>query len=359
MLAAGLTLAIAGCESPQVRSYDAPKDHALTAIRAPSDLGGGDHAGHNHGPEIPFWTLPSGWEERAGTGMRWATIFLGPEDDRLEIRVTPLSQTARDPLSNVNRWREQIGLSHIGPAELSSYLRTVAVEGRERHLVDLSAPAQGDIAAQRLLAAIVPGEDRVWFFLLLGDSDKVAPHADDFDRFVLETRLAHTEGPTQPAAPARPAAGAQPASTGGQDETMSWTLPAGWAPDPHASTNMRVATFRSSETGGIEVTITRFPGSVGGLLANVNRWRGQLGLAPVSELSQQPLGQTTVAGSPARTLDLVAEGNNSKAMRVLLIERPALTWFVKMTGPESEVQKEGTRFESFRRSIEFQGAADG
>ncbi len=44
--------------------------------------------------------------------------------------------------------------------------------------------------------------------------------------------------------------------------------------------------------GGAEVAITAFPGDVGGVLANVNRWRGQAGLAPVDDAG---LGQATSA----------------------------------------------------------------
>ena len=31
-----------------------------------------------------------------------------------------------------------------------------------------------------------------------------------------------------------------------------------------------------------EIAVTVFPGNVGGLTANVNRWRGQIGLAPLA-----------------------------------------------------------------------------
>jgi len=41
----------------------------------------------------------------------------------------------------------------------------------------------------------------------------------------------------------------------------------------------------SGAEGAGDVSITAFPGDVGGNLANVNRWRGQLQLAPVSDLN--------------------------------------------------------------------------
>src|SRR5690349_3907522 len=61
-----------------------------------------------------------------------------------------------------------------------------------------------------------------------------------------------------------------------------WDTPEGWRA-VIADQPMRVATFRAGPGDGVEVSVTAFPGDVGGLLANVNRWRGQVGLAPAQE----------------------------------------------------------------------------
>ncbi|GAB5495634.1 MAG: hypothetical protein Phyf2KO_07140 [Phycisphaerales bacterium] len=42
---------------------------------------------------------------------------------------------------------------------------------------------------------------------------------------------------------------------------------------------MRLVTYVVQDPGGsVEVAVTRFDGRVGGELANINRWRGQMGL---------------------------------------------------------------------------------
>jgi hypothetical protein len=71
------------------------------------------------------------------------------------------------------------------------------------------------------------------------------------------------------------------------DETgtvVIWRVPEGWREVPSGAP-MRLATFEitDSEAGVVEVAVTSFPGEVGGVLANVNRWRGQMGVAPVDE----------------------------------------------------------------------------
>lgn len=62
-----------------------------------------------------------------------------------------------------------------------------------------------------------------------------------------------------------------------------WTLPEGWTEDPEPR-QMRLATFIAPDSAGpVEVAVTRFDGRVGGVLANINRWRGQMGLNPISD----------------------------------------------------------------------------
>jgi len=47
---------------------------------------------------------------------------------------------------------------------------------------------------------------------------------------------------------------------------------------------MRLATYVAPDSGdGVEVAVSRFGGRVGGELANINRWRGQMGLDPIDE----------------------------------------------------------------------------
>jgi len=334
-------LTLAACAADDIRTYDAPKDPVVTAAPAAS-----------HSFSEPSWTLPEGWEEHAGSGMRYATIHLGPPEARLEMRVTPLGLGARDPLANVNVWRGQLGLGTIEASELDRYVRAVTVDGAERYLVDLGGPGVGGGPPERMLAAIVPAADRAWFFVLHDADSRVEPHVAEFEEFILGVRM--EEG--APSGPP-PVASAPPAPSA--SESMVWTLPDGWTPAAEAPGSMRVATFRSSASPRVEVTITRFPGSVGGLLANVNRWRGQLGLDPVGDLAAQPLGSLVVAGEPARLLELEGAGENPERMRVLIAERPALTWFVKMTGPDDEMASESERFDALVRSIEFREATSG
>src|SRR5580704_5232816 len=73
------------------------------------------------------------------------------------------------------------------------------------------------------------------------------------------------------------AATAVPTASGAD---LTWEAPAAWT--PKAPGPMRKASFGVPGAGGeAELSITAFPGDVGGELANVNRWRGQIGQPPL------------------------------------------------------------------------------
>ena len=74
---------------------------------------------------------------------------------------------------------------------------------------------------------------------------------------------------------------ATPVPTAGGGDLV-WTAPASWQSRPASA--MRKATFiipGASAAEQAELAVTAFPGDVGGNLANVNRWRGQIQLPPI------------------------------------------------------------------------------
>jgi hypothetical protein len=366
-----LLLAASGCAREDIRAYTAPKE-SPKAIPSLSESSAGADA--PMGQSGPTWTLPAGWEELPGSGMRYATIRMGEGEDAPEIRVTPLGAMAGEPLANVNRWLSQLGQPPIGPAQLGDFMRTIEVGDAMADRVRLVGTDAGD-ETMEILAAIVPHGDRVWFFMAMDTQARLAPRADKFDDFLGSIRMhgdhpAHP--PTGPAAtppmasggpmtgggmPGMPPAGSgaagQPATTTAAGNGFGWTLPEGWVEMENTS-SMRLATFRAGpESDPAEVTITRFPGDVGGVLANINRWRRQLELAPVSSPDQQPGRPVDVAGSPSISYDL---SGPSSRMLVTSTPRGGQTWFVKMTGGEDRLGQEKAHFDAFIASLQLPGA---
>ena len=103
---------------------------------------------------------------------------------------------------------------------------------------------------------------------------------------------AATAGSAAVAPNAAPNAGGAPAGSGNTMANtavataggpgLTWSAPAHWK--PKSGSAMRKGSYTITGEGGeADLAISAFPGDVGGELANLNRWRGQVQLPPVSE----------------------------------------------------------------------------
>jgi len=121
------------------------------------------------------------------------------------------------------------------------------------------------------------------------------------------------------------------------EEAVTWTLPKGWT-ESRQSGGMRFATLKPPAEGKIDVSVITLPGSAGGELANVNRWRGQIGLAPVdeAELSRSRTTVTSPAGNVS-VYDFTSEGPQPSRMIAGLLVTRGNSWFIKMVGEPGPV----------------------
>jgi hypothetical protein len=141
-----------------------------------------------------------------------------------------------------------------------------------------------------------------------------------------------------------------PAVEGG----LRWTLPAGWTES--RSGGMRYATLTPPVQGRIDGSVVVLPGPAGGELANVNRWRNQIGLAPLDEAALAR-ARTTVAArlGAVRLYDFTSEGAARSRLLAGLTERDGNTWFVKLTGDATAVSAARADFLTLLGSLRFDG----
>lgn len=131
----------------------------------------------------------------------------------------------------------------------------------------------------------------------------------------------------------------------------TWTVPAGWT-KLDGEKPMRVATFKAGEGAtAVEVAISVFPGDVGGLLGNINRWRGQVGLGPITQ--DQLAANVTpfeVPGFAGNTMRLKGEAQHmlGAAIKEVKAER---TWFIKITGTPAAIDAQEAPFIAFAKSF--------
>ena len=89
--------------------------------------------------------------------------------------------------------------------------------------------------------------------------------------------------------------------------------------------------------------MTVLQGDGGGLLGNVNRWRGQLGLESVEEKDLEDLLKPVEAlGEEARLVDFTGTSKRSQLEERLvgvIAPQGELTWFYKLMGTPDLVEK--------------------
>jgi hypothetical protein len=152
-----------------------------------------------------------------------------------------------------------------------------------------------------------------------------------------------------------PMSGAQPGvdphgMATAQGGSLEWTAPAGW--EKKNSSSMRKATYViGSGDAAAELAISAFPGDVGGEIANVNRWRGQIGLSPVSDAEATgAIARTEANGLKVGCVDLV-NPENATRMIGAWIPFEGATWFFKLVGPDAVFAKEKPAFIEFLKTI--------
>lgn len=152
------------------------------------------------------------------------------------------------------------------------------------------------------------------------------------------------------AAPGGNMAGATlPEGSVAKNNALTWTAPAHW--QERAPGSIRKGSYTvSGEAGSGDLSITAFPGDTGGLHANVNRWRGQIGLAPVGNAEvEAALEHIDANGLHIDFVDL----SGPQGMRLLgaIVPLERETWFFKLTGPEALLAKERQAFRDFISTI--------
>ena len=333
--------AAAACEEQEsVVGYDAPKDAPApdTAFVSPPQP-----AMPVQSAETVHWKLPPGWVHQTGSRpMRFATLEASTDHSRLEVSISMLSGDGGGLLANINRWRtQQMGLQPIGKGDVAEHAARLKVKESEAYLVNIESNQNEQ--NRRMLVAIIFRPGGTWFFKAVAGSEVVAEHRPGFMELLTSVHFV-----------AAPQAAPPPsATTDVAAAAASWKVPPGWQQDADPGP-MRQASFQiGAGAEAASVTVTRFPGDVGGLTANINRWRSQLGLEPVERSSDQAMTALKIAGIDGRMIDIGDQGGSGKRLLVAMVPHGGLTWFFKMTGSGNVVQKHWPQFDAFLESIVF------
>jgi hypothetical protein len=345
----------------QIQTYSVPKESPASLLAQAQPAAGT--------PDIPVnaapirWTLPAGWEQKPADGIRLGSFVLhGQNQGKAEVAITSFPGTVGTELDNFNRWRRELGLAPVGPADLAS--EAVTVDSIQGKLYDIASDSA------RTVVAMIPRNGSSWFIKLRGDAATVAGAKTVFLEFLKSVHFGGQDG--EAAVPAAmPATGDDPhaglpgmgnahgdmGTPDGSSETPKWKVPAHWVETP-----ARAMIFKSFSVAGgagakAEITVSFFPGDVGGVLANVNRWRRQLGQPPVDQNQLDGVTESlAVADGKATMVDFTgADAKSGQPARLVaaIVPHGDNTWFYKLTGDGKVVGGQKDSFVEFVKSVHY------
>jgi hypothetical protein len=344
LLGLGALLVLAGCSREEVRVYRVPKEEPrLTSVTDPASARQGDSAmPHLH------WDLPSGWREVQGSSIRLATFSIpSPAGPPAEVSITPLQGVTGVESDAVDIWRSELGLAKGGGGKAGEPVTIGEFTGT---LYDLTSSDERGI-----IGAVASFADSSWFFKMSGPASLLAREKDAFVGFLKSIEFHAEAHPEQNGAVAAKQPGPSTPSSAG--DRPPWEAPQHWEEFPPKTMLLANYAIRGGASESGEVTVSAFPGDVGGLLANVNRWRGQIGLGAIGQSELAGISSPIeIHGERATLIDMTAEASSGKApirVVVAVVPRGPQTWFFKISGDEPLVAREKAAFIQFVQSVRF------
>jgi hypothetical protein len=317
-LLAGTAMLFSSCgEDPEIRSYTA--------------------ANHYEGPVVS-WELPEQWGENPGMSGMMAGSFhvktsLGP---RGRIGVMPFRESV-ETTQIVNMFARELGHQEYNNSSVKPLVESKKLGDRSFEIIRLEDKNGEDEPPRTALLALYRHNFQTWLFPFIADRKLIDEELDRFYGFLKSTTLRAGKTPVRAIAPSLPPA--QPASSKHQP---TWEAPKHWERKP--ATQMRVGNYAVTNNAGevLDFSITSFPGDVGGILANVNRWLGQVGISPTDEQGlSQYLSDRMIDEKPAK---LVLAESEEQALYAAILVHNERSWFLKLMGDVKLARSEKENF---------------
>jgi hypothetical protein len=349
ILAGWFTIALNGAAAQDIETYSVPKGHPALSQSATAMPLAPPAAAH-----APLrWTTPAGWKELPPTTIRIGNFLVtGGQDKKAEVAITSFPGSVGTELDNVNRWRGEVGMEPVEQDNISS--QPIEVDSRAGKLYDFVGPAAETVVVS------LPHQGATWFFKLRGDKAVVSGARAAFLDFLksvhfsegVETQTTSAPLPAMPSSPSM-----HSATFDNTKNEPQWNPPSNWNAKPSGQMVMKSFSVNGDNGQNATVAISVFPGDVGGTFANVNRWRSQLGLAPVaqSELSKvtEPLPLADGAGVLVDFANAKVPGSQPTRLVAAMVRHDDRTWFYKILGDDSLVAREKEGFVKFVQAVRY------
>ena len=291
-------------EEAEIRSYEIPSEYT--------------------GPVVS-WDLPEEWGENPDLSGPMAGSFhvktdLGPMG---RIGVMPFRETVSS-VDVANMFSMELGQTSLNEDSLKDISEIKKIGDREFEWIRLSDKGN-DGTTRTILLALYRNKGETWLFPFIGDRDLIREQEKNFESFLASTTLRagqveiRAKTPTLPPPPPQDVKGAP-----------TWEIPKHWVKT--SASSMRLASYEVSDGNGskLDFSVTSFPGDVGGTLANVNRWLGQIGIDPVKEADLEKYISPIILDEKDAQL-VVAEGEKDSLFAAILMMEDR-SWFLKSLG---------------------------
>ncbi len=277
--------------------------------------------------------------------------------------------------ANVNRWRGEVGLLPATDDLLQSVGETVQAGGQPAQLFDMAGVNAVSGETNRIIAVIQHRDGTSWFFKMTGNADLVEQQKPVFIDFLktlsFSSQTTQKALPTghpdtgdmgpqgqQALPPGHPVVGdMNTAGTAGpisHEWQPNWTVPRGW--QEVSAGSFLIAKFTIAGDGGsapATVNVSQSTGDGGGLMPNVNRWRGQLGLPPVNEALAVTFSFPGGQGQVVNINGTNTQTSQPAEIQAVVISLSSKTYFYKLMGDPKVVNAHKQEFMSFVKGPKY------
>jgi hypothetical protein len=331
LIFAAVCTALPACRKPEITSYVVQKDEAEESVT------GTNSSLEEEGPRLGYVT-PTGWKDIGGDKMSAARFAIEGEGEG-SVMITPLPLMAGQEPALVNMWRQQTEQPLLSPEDAAKELKEAEIAGEKGSMFEVTGK-RGD-SGTKIVTAFIHRDGRSWFFKLQGTPAKVDAQKSIFLEFLKGVRF--DGGASTPPAPApSPAPAPTPApepspapAPEAAESAVPGTAPADWK--SAAPGAMQAAKFSVPDKDGAqaEVTVSIFPSDTGGAVANVTRWRTQIGL-PEGDSAAVQESIKPLPGGPEGAVIVELE-NAGKALTGAIVPRDGQWFFYKLMGGTAAV----------------------
>ncbi|MFT6110945.1 MAG: hypothetical protein ACJA2W_003874 [Planctomycetota bacterium] len=285
-------------------------------------------------PRKPLlYDVPEGWEDLPPTQFRNINLR-NISEPSTEMILSFLPNDAGGLIPNINRWRGQVGLGDMGPAEIAA-LTTRKVLGQEATYVELKGPYRGmtgdAIEDGALFGAVFSQGGGTLFVKMTGARAILEAESAGFSAFLDSIRF-------------NPEVNSSPASDGGsaaqgQGSRIAWDSVPDWIEVPSA-TAFREVTFKKD---GLEMYVST---AIGNPVDNITRWAGQMSQSPLDEAAVDALEKVQMMGLSGYIYETSGTyrgmggtgGTPGQRMLAALVAAGGQIVTVKMVGEDAAVQ---------------------